>query len=218
MRGAKVLVGLLLVAGLAGAAVLAYEVARPRVDPAKVADAARNGVDLAQVAPASAPPAQAPDGRPMLFGPAAVIDGETLEIQGLRARLWTIDAPDIDQTCLDKDGASFACGQASRRHLETLIAGRKVACRPEGPPSDGDAWQGLCFVADAPCQDEGGPCESDLSSLNLAMVRQGWAVDLEGQYSEPESDAEEEKAGLWAGRFDEPEVWRRKAKAAATTG
>lgn len=213
MRGSRVLVGVLVVAGLAGAAIFAYDAARPRIDPAKAADAARNGVDLAQAAPASAQPAQDPDGRARLFGPARVIDGDTLEIQGLRARLWTIDAPDLDQTCLDKDGASFACGQAARVHLEKLIAGRKVACRPEGPPSDGDAWQGLCFVADAPCQDAGGPCESDLDSLNIAMVRQGWAVDLEGQYSEPESDAEADKTGLWAGRFDEPAAWRARGGA-----
>ena len=34
-----------------------------------------------------------------------------------------------------------------------------------------------------------------------------------GQYADPESDAEEEKLGLWAGRFDEPEVWRAREKA-----
>ncbi len=212
MRRAKVLIGLLVVAGLAGAAVYAYDAARPRVHPIKAADAREHDLDAPQ--PRFARDA---DGRARLFGPARVIDGDTLEIKGLRARLWTIDAPDLDQTCLDKDGASFACGQAAREHLEKLIAGRQVACRPEGPPSDGDAWQGLCFVADAPCQDEGGPCASDLDSLNLAMVRQGWAVDLEGQYSEPESDAEDDKAGLWAGRFDEPEAWRQKAKAGAPT-
>lgn len=212
MRGAKLLVGLLVAAGLAGAAVYAYDAARPRVHPIKAADAREHALDAPQ--PRFARDAE---DRAEPFGPARVIDGDTLEIQGLRARLWTIDAPDLAQTCLDKDGASFACGQAAREHLEKLIAGRKVACRPEGPPSDGDAWQGLCFVADAPCQDEGGPCASDLDSLNLAMVRQGWAVDLEGQYSEPESDAEGDKAGLWAGRFDEPEVWRSKAKAAAPT-
>ncbi|KSB88901.1 hypothetical protein AS593_00790 [Caulobacter vibrioides] len=215
MRGSRILVGLLVVAGLAIAAVFAYDAARPRVHPIKAADAARNGVDLSSAAPAAAQPAQGPDGRAELFGPARVIDGDTLEIQGLRARLWTIDAPEPDQTCLDRDGASFACGQASREHLEKLIAGRKVACRPEGPPSDGDAWQGLCFVADAPCADAAAPCASDLSSLNLAMVRHGWAIDLEGQYADPESDAEADKAGLWAGRFDEPQAWRARVKRTA---
>lgn len=208
MRGSRVLVGVLVVAGLAGAAVYAYDAARPRVHPIKAADAREHDLEAPQ--PQFARDA---DGRARLFGPARVIDGDTLEIQGLRARLWTIDAPDLDQTCLDKDGASFACGQAARVHLEKLIAGRQVACRPEGPPSDGDAWQGLCFVADAPCQDAGGPCESDLNSLNLAMVRQGWAVDLEGQYSEPESDAEADKTGLWAGRFDEAAAWRARGGA-----
>lgn len=209
MRGSRILIGLLVVAGLAGAAIFAYDAARPRVHPIKAADALKHDLDAPQ--PQFARDAE---GRAELFGPARVIEGDTLEIQGMRARLWTIDAPDLAQTCLDKHGVSFDCGEASRTHLEKLIAGRKVACRPEGPPSDGDGWQGLCFVADAPCQEDGGPCASDLDSLNLAMVRQGWAVDLEGQYAEPESDAEADKAGLWSGRFDEPAVWRaREAQA-----
>lgn len=213
MRRSTILIGLLVVAGLAGAAAFAYDAARPRVHPIKAADAREHDLDAPQ--PQFARDAE---GRAELFGPARVVEGDVLEIQGMRARLWTIDAPDLEQTCLDKDGASFACGQAARAHLEKLIAGRKVACRPEGPPRDGDGWQGLCFVADAPCADAAGPCESDLASLNLAMVRQGWAVDLEGQYSEPESDAQADRAGLWAGRFDEPEVWRARAKTAAPAG
>lgn len=105
MRGSRVLVGVLVVAGLAGAAVYAYDAARPRVHPIKAADAREHDLEAPQ--PRFARDA---DGRARLFGAARVIDGDTLEIQGLRARLWTIDAPDLDQTCLDKDGASFACG------------------------------------------------------------------------------------------------------------
>lgn len=203
MRVSRIPLALLVVAGVAAAGAFAYEVARPRVDPAKVADAHRNGVSLDQNAgEAPTPPPQTKDGRLELFGPAYAVDGDTILVQGVRADLWTIQAPKLDQTCIGADGNPWACGKASRSHLDKLIAGRQVACRPEGPPSDKDDWQGLCFVADKPCSDASAPCQSDLTSLNLKMVREGWAADFEGQYMDPEEDARKEKLGLWNSPVD----------------
>jgi endonuclease YncB( thermonuclease family) len=39
-----------------------------------------------------------------LMGRASVVDGDTLEIQGVRIRLWGIDAVESSQTCLDAGG------------------------------------------------------------------------------------------------------------------
>jgi endonuclease YncB( thermonuclease family) len=148
---------------------------------------------------ASADPAQVSDERGELFGPARAVDGDTLMIDGVQADLWTIVAPKLDETCSGADSRPWACGQASRDHLQRLVEGRRVACIPEGPPPSDGSWLGLCFVAEAPCRDASAPCKSDLNSLNLAQVRKGWARDFEGQYSEPEADAQEDKAGIWAG-------------------
>ncbi|MES2035320.1 MAG: thermonuclease family protein [Pseudomonadota bacterium] len=197
MRPSKTLLAVLVVAGVGA---LAWDAARPRVHPIKAADARKYSIALAT-------PVDPADPRSDLFGRASAIDGDTLLIQGVEADLWTIDAPELAQTC-DKDGRSWACGDASRAHLEQLIGGRQVACRPEGPPTEDGRWLGICFVTDIPCQGDTGPCESDLESLNLAQVTDGWAADIEGQYMDSETDAQDRKAGLWAGRFESPRDWR----------
>jgi len=200
MRVSKALIALLVLAGVVGAAAFVYDAARPRVHPIKAADARRH--------PSPTPAPASGDTRADLFGPARAIDGDTLLVQGVEADLWTIDAPELAQTCGDKDGRTWACGEASRAHLEKLIDGRRVACRPEGPPTEDGRWLGLCFVTDTPCQGDTGHCESDLESLNLAQVTEGWAADQEGQYSDSEAVAQDRKAGVWAGRFESPSAWR----------
>ena len=51
-----------------------------------------------------------------------VKDGDSLEVDGVRVRLDGIDAPEFLQTCEDKNGADYECGQESLQHLQELIA------------------------------------------------------------------------------------------------
>ena len=45
------------------------------------------------------------------------------------------------------------------------------------------------------------------------MVRAGWAVTyLSRDYQRRENEARAERRGLWQGRFERPEAWRRKHK------
>ncbi len=74
------------------------------------------------------PPARAP-GEPVT-GAARVIDGDSIEIAGVRVRLHGIDAPERDQDCRDVNGKSYSCGRASMRALTAAIAGRSVTCTP----------------------------------------------------------------------------------------
>lgn len=196
MRVSKVLLALVVIAGLVGAGVLVYDATRPYSHPIKAAEAQKH--DPGPTGPPSYE--RTTDPRTDLFGPARAIDGDTILIQGVEADLWTIVAPRLDQAC-EKSGQPWACGEASRAHLDKLIGGRQVACRPEGPPPQDGRWLGICYVADTPCQDDSGPCESSLGSLNLAQVRDGWAEDFEGQFSEDEESAQDQKRGLWAGRW-----------------
>ncbi|MDH3770976.1 MAG: hypothetical protein OET79_08325 [Nitrospirota bacterium] len=68
----------------------------------------------------------------LLIGPAqadAVIDGNTLEIQGERVRLFGIDAFELAQTCLDARGEPWRCGIEAKVALADLVQDHPVACR-----------------------------------------------------------------------------------------
>jgi endonuclease YncB( thermonuclease family) len=141
-----------------------------------------------------------------VFGTAVVVDEDTLLIAGTSVDLWTIDAPELDQPCT-RARKPWNCGELSRQHLARLVGSRSVACRREGPPEAKIGFVGLCFVTDEPCA-RGTACESDLQSLNLSMVHEGWAFDEEGQYMDPQEAAKKRRIGLWAGQVRPPWEWK----------
>jgi endonuclease YncB( thermonuclease family) len=151
---------------------------------------------MAAIAHALQPPQHVP-GEPVT-GRARVIDGDSLEIAGVRIRLFGIDAPERDQNCRDGDGRTFDCGRKAARALVSAIAGREVTCTPV----DFDRYRrnvAICVAGD--------------SDLGEAMVRSGHAFDLarisRGRYAQAEAKARAERRGLWAGSFDSPATWRR---------
>ena len=54
-------------------------------------------------------------------GPARVIDGDTIEVHGLRIRLHGIDAPESRQLCR-LDGKPWQCGKDAANALAGKIA------------------------------------------------------------------------------------------------
>ncbi len=52
----------------------------------------------------------------------AVNDGDTIRSGQLRIRLHGIDAPERQQHCTTPEGARWACGNAARDALKTLVA------------------------------------------------------------------------------------------------
>ncbi|MGX7896038.1 thermonuclease family protein [Tsuneonella sp. HG222] len=95
-----------------------------------------------------------------LSGPAVVIDGDTLEVNGKRVRLVGIDAPEASQKC-DRAGQSWACGKASSEQLTMLIGGAVVTCSG----AEVDQYGRLLAV-----------CSIDGVDINKVMVAQGWAT------------------------------------------
>src|SRR6516165_7572954 len=63
-------------------------------------------------------------------GQASVVDGDTLEIHGIRIRLWGIDAPESSQLCRGEDSLQYRCGAQAANDLDTFIARRPVNCSP----------------------------------------------------------------------------------------
>src|SRR4051812_43602930 len=58
----------------------------------------------------------------------ALADGDTIEIRGLRIRLWGIDAPESDQLCRGSDSLPYRCGSAAALALADRIGRSLVTC------------------------------------------------------------------------------------------
>ena len=72
-----------------------------------------------------------------LIGPADIIDGDTIDVQGVRVRLWGIDAPE----------AGTVAGDAATAFLRDLMDGETVSCRDTG----GRSYRRIvaqCFIGD----------------------------------------------------------------------
>jgi endonuclease YncB( thermonuclease family) len=102
----------------------------------------------------------------------SVIDGDTLKVQDVTLRLDGIDAPELDQRCLD-NGAFEACGERSHYALMEMISGNLIVCRRRDantaiPPTEALGRPVVVCIA---LSREG---SVDLSD---AMLRQHWAVE-----------------------------------------
>ena len=97
-----------------------------------------------------------------LSGTARVIDSDTISIADTRIRLWGIDAPERERTCLGKYGDIYECGRDSGAVLSELTLGRRLECTQR----DYDRYGRVVAV-----------CRTESGELNMAMVRPGWAVD-----------------------------------------
>jgi endonuclease YncB( thermonuclease family) len=130
-------------------------------------------------------------------GPASVIDGDTIEIDGRRIHLHGIDAPDGRQSCKNAAGKSYPCGKRAASALADKIKSRTIRCNPKSTDSSGNKVA-VCWL--------------DNVNLNIWIVSQGWAIaDRDGaaNYMPWEDEARKAKRGLWAGTFTEPSEWQR---------
>lgn len=131
-----------------------------------------------------------------LYGPATVVDGDTIIVEDTRVRLWGIDAPEKHQTCADAKGARYACGVEAWEFLSRLVGNRRVRC--EWKATDRyKRFVGQCFLADL--------------DINRHMVEHGRAVAYRSYskaYVGEEEVARRQRRGMWAGQFTSPGDWR----------
>ncbi len=155
-----------------------------------------------------APRQPAREARPgeTLSGRPRIIDGDTIDLDGVRVRMQGIDALEHDQSCR-RGAGRFECGAAAREALAELVGNRVVTCEPDGSLTHGRTVA-ICFVPGS------GGSRVD---LNEAMVRSGYAFDCprfsDRRYAAAEAAARRDKAGAWAGRFDFP--WSHRDRAGA---
>jgi endonuclease YncB( thermonuclease family) len=135
---------------------------------------------------------------------ALVHDGDTLTLDGTIYRLDGIDAPELDQNCTNKDGATIHCGIIARDRLIDFIGKRPVVCDDKGPDKsykNTNRRVGECRV------------EGEALTLNEWLVRQGLAFNFEpyarGRFMAAQNDAQANHRGFWPGCFVMPQDFRR---------
>jgi endonuclease YncB( thermonuclease family) len=136
---------------------------------------------------------------------ATVRDGSTLQLGNVTYRLDGIDAPPIDQICIDEHADSWTCGLEARDQLTKLIGGRQVRCDDLGvDPAYRKRHLGVCKI------------EGETTSLSQLLIDQGFGLNVEasatGRFKVDEARAREDRKGLWKGCFVAPEEFRRGKK------
>lgn len=139
-----------------------------------------------------------------ITGPACVVDGGSIDINGQRIRFHGIDAPESAQTCV-ADGATWPCGQRATDVLAAFIGGVPVRCEEQVTDRYG-RMIGKCYV-----QGE---------DIEARMVRDGWALayrKYSQDYVSEEASAQTARVGLWQGKFVRPWEWRKGERLKAAT-
>lgn len=157
-----------------------------------------------------------------------VVDGDTLEVNGQRVRLWGIDAPELAQTCPGAYGepapavrdinghdvAYWRCGKAAKEYLESFFKLQtRLQCKPV------EDW--VRKTTKDPYGRTVARCDVVSShgqrhDIGLSMVAAGYAIDAprysQGHYAQAMQHARDGRLGIWAGGFTSPQQWRVERK------
>ncbi|WP_137177341.1 thermonuclease family protein [Roseomonas sp. AR75] len=132
-----------------------------------------------------------------LVGRVRVVDADTLEIAGQRIRLDAADAPELRQDC-ERGGVTWPCGRDAAEALRQFIGGRELRCEPRGR----DRFGRILALCRAGTEDIAAWLVSE--GLAVAYTRYSW------RYLPQEAVARWHRRGVWGGRFETPEEWRRR--------
>jgi endonuclease YncB( thermonuclease family) len=141
-----------------------------------------------------------------ISGMAKIREGDQLQIGSSRIRLGGIDAPSVDQLCLNNNGERWTCGVAARDELIRHTENKSWTCHGERTDRRGR------IVA---------RCEVDGEDIQKWLVKSGWALAytrFSHDYEADEKAAREAKAGMWQGAFIAPWDWRIRNKKTAILG
>jgi len=141
-----------------------------------------------------------------ISGIPRIHEGNQVQIGNSRIRLQGIDAPSVDQLCLNTKGERWTCGVAARDELIRHVANKSWTCHVDRVDRRGRS------VA---------RCEVDGEDIQKWMVTSGWAlsyVRFSHDYDADEKAAREAKAGMWQGAFIAPWDWRVRNKKTAILG
>ena len=139
-------------------------------------------------------------------GTPKIREGDQIVIGNSRIRLGGIDAPSVDQLCLNTKGERWTCGVAARDELIKHADNKTWTCHVRSTDRRGRQ------VA---------RCEVDGEDIQKWMVKSGWAlsyVRVSHDYDADEKAARDAKAGMWQGAFIAPWDWRVRNKKTTILG
>jgi endonuclease YncB( thermonuclease family) len=141
-----------------------------------------------------------------ITGIAKVREGDQILIGSTRIRLGGIDAPSVDQLCLNNSGERWTCGVAARDELIRHTDNKSWTCHVSQTERHGRQLA---------------HCEVDGEDIQKWMVQNGWALSyarFSHDYDADEKAARDAKAGMWQGAFIAPWDWRARNKKTTILG
>jgi endonuclease YncB( thermonuclease family) len=141
-----------------------------------------------------------------ISGVPKIREGDQIQIGSTRIRLGGIDAPPVDQLCLNNMGERWTCGAAARDELIKHVENKSWTCHVRQTDRRGR------LVA---------RCDVDGEDIQKWMVKSGWAlayVRFSRDYEADEKAARDAKAGMWQGAFIAPWDWRVRNKKTTILG
>jgi endonuclease YncB( thermonuclease family) len=142
-----------------------------------------------------------------ITGVPKIREGDHILIGNTRIRLGGIDAPSVDQLCLNTNGERWTCGVAARDELIKHADNKTWICRSRQVVDRRGRLVARCDV--------------DGEDIQKWLVQNGWAlsaVRFSHDYDADEQAARDAKAGLWQGAFIAPWDWRFRNKKTAILG
>ena len=131
-----------------------------------------------------------------IVGTARVLDGDTLDVGGVRVRMHGIDAPESRQLCQGGPDILLRCGDVATVELRRLVGGSPVRCRVR----DTDRYGRTVAT-----------CHAAGTDLGAAMVSAGYArahLRYSWAYAPHEARARFEGRGLWQTEWQAPWDYR----------
>jgi endonuclease YncB( thermonuclease family) len=139
-------------------------------------------------------------------GVPKIREADSIQIGNSRIRLSGIDAPSVDQLCLNTKGERWTCGVAAREELIKHVENKSWTCHLGQTDRRGRALA---------------RCEVDGEDIQKWLVRSGWALSFarfSHDYEADEKEAREARAGMWQGAFIAPWDWRVRNKKTTILG
>ena len=140
-----------------------------------------------------------------------VRDANTIQLGETTYRLDGVDAPELDQICIDDHADPWSCGVDARDQLTRLVGAHPIHCDDLGPDkAHRKRHLGLCTV------------QGETSSLNQQLIRLGFAMNFQpsakSQFDKDQTGAKDDRKGIWKGCFVAPQEFRLGKKDGALLG